>query len=295
MLHLEFAVASTEINSVSDLALLDARFGFDRGAVLSVFPKAWFREVSQQLVRGHSGASLARATERLKAFKDNKSVSFSRIYQGNDWKTSVIASHATYPFHRIVEQSFNQRPMFISSIAELDDADFNYNSRYLRNAQSLSEAASALLVGAEKVTIYDPFICVTKPGYRKTLLELMRLCNKPEIEFHIFSEEDGKPNWTNREQELQLFKNSLPNNIKLYWYCADDNGSGFLHPRGLLTAKGGLVYDRGFVEPNDRDQRTELTDIIPMASDMLEAKAKSYNASQHEDFELVRDVWCSQP
>ena len=65
MLHLEFAVAPTEVNSLADLALLDARLGFDRGAVLSGFPKAWFREVSDQLRRTHQGDTLDRATERL--------------------------------------------------------------------------------------------------------------------------------------------------------------------------------------------------------------------------------------
>ena len=124
----------------------------------------------------------------------------------------------------------------------------------------------------------------------------MKVCKKDEVEFHVFSEEDGKPAWQRTEQALEEFKATLPENIKLFWYCADDSGSGFLHARGLFTAKGGLVYDRGFEEPNDVAQRTELTDITPMPSNLLQAKATSYNTSlQYEDFVLVRDVWSSHP
>ncbi|PSV47848.1 hypothetical protein [Photobacterium sp. GB-36] len=296
MLHLEFAVAPTEIKSLTDLALLDARLGFDRGAVLSSFPKAWFRDVSDQLRRTHNGTSLDRATERLNSFKNNKTVSFTRAYQKGSWINAAIVSHGNVPFHRLVEQSFTQLPTFVSSITELEDPDFNYNSQFPRDALSLAKAATALLLGAEKVTIYDPYICATKAGYLKTLIELMKLCNKGEVEFHVFSEEDGKPAWDRTEQALVEFKETMPENIKLYWYCADDDSSGFLHSRGLFTAKGGLIYDRGFIEPTDRYQRQELTDIIPMSITLLQAKAKSYNTSlQYEDFKLVRGVWSSHP
>lgn len=296
MLHLEFAVAPTEVNSLADLALLDARLGFDRGAVLSGFPKAWFRDVSDQLRRTHNGTSLDRATERLRTFKNNKTVAFTRTYQEGSWVNAATVSHENVPFHRLVEQSFTQLPVFVSSITELEDPDFNYNSQFPRDAVSLAQAATALLLGAEKVTIYDPFICATKLGYRKTLLEFMKLCKKADVEFHIFSEEDGKPAWDRTEQALVALKAVMPRNIKLYWYCADDDGSGFLHSRGLFTAKGGLIYDRGFAEPGDRDQRQELTDITPMPNDLLQAKANSYNTSlQYEDFDLVRGVWSSHP
>lgn len=76
-----FAVAPTEVTSLADLAFLDARLGFDRGAVLSGFPKAWFRDVSNQLRRAYQGNTLDRATERLRAFKENKTVAFNPAFK----------------------------------------------------------------------------------------------------------------------------------------------------------------------------------------------------------------------
>ncbi|EGR3959837.1 hypothetical protein DDN62_17225 [Vibrio cholerae] len=294
MLHLEFAVAPSQINSLMDLVILEARMGYEKGAVLSRFPKAWFREVSQQLNAELDGTKLDRATEKLRTLQSSKLVSFGRSFDGEGWVEAARNSHDAKLFHRLVEDSFDDRPVFVPSLIDLEDADFAYVSFYTREAESLASAASGLLFGAEKVTIYDPYICATNAGSRKTLLELMKLCKKGEVEFHVFSEEDKKPAWDLTEQALVEFKDVMPENTKLYWYCADDQGSGFLHSRGLFTAKGGLIYDRGFSEPGAIEQRQELTEIIPMPIDVLQAKAKSYNTSlQYENFELVRGVWSS--
>lgn len=294
MLHLEIAVAPSEIHTLQDLALLDARLGFDKGTVLSSFPNAWFRDVAEQLRATNSGVGRVILTEKLRRFKDSKIVAFNRQYSGDTWADAARASHDYESFHRLVEESFNDLPTYVHALTDLDDDDFEFVTRYPRHAENLAEAAKALLIGAEKVTIYDPYICLTKNGYKKTLLAMMDLCSKPEVEFHIFSEEDGKRDWALRQTALDVFKAVIPANIRLFWYCADDGGSGFLHPRGLFTAKGGLIYDRGFEEPNDHDQRDKLTDITPMSRNMLDEKSLSYSSSQqYDDFELVRDVWCS--
>ncbi|OOE44255.1 hypothetical protein [Salinivibrio kushneri] len=296
MLHLEFAIAPSQINSLTDLMVLEARMGYEKGAVLSRFPKSWFKEVSQRLNAELDGTTLTRAIEKLRDLQSSKLVSFGRAYEGDAWVEAAKNSHDISQFHRLVEESLDELPVFISSLMDLSDADFMYASRYNREAESLASAASGLLFGAEKVTIYDPYICATKPGSRKTLLELMKVCEKDEVEFHVFSEEDKKPPWQQTEQDLVALKGKMPENIKLYWYCADDGGSGFLHSRGLFTAKGGLIYDRGFSEPAAIEQRQELTDIIPMPNDLLQVNAKSYNTSlQYEDFNLVRGVWTSHP
>ncbi|MFA0338875.1 hypothetical protein AB4488_10335 [Vibrio breoganii] len=296
MLHLEFAVAPKQINSLMDLVILESRMGYEKGAVLSRFPSVWFKEVSQQLSADLDGTKLDRATEKLRKLKASKLVALGRVFEGEVWADAARNSHDTKSFHRLVEESFNDQPVFVPSLEDLEDADFAYVSLYTREAESLANAASALLFGAEKVTIYDPYICATKAGSRKTLLELMQLCKKNDVEFHVFSEEDRKPAWDQTKQALVEFKATMPGNIQLYWYCVDDQGSGFLHSRGLFTAKGGLIYDRGFSEPAAVDQIQELTEITPMPIDLLQAKAKSYNTSlQYEDFNLVRGVWTSHP
>lgn len=294
MLHLEFAVAPNQIRTHSDLSLLESRMGYEKGTVLSRFPKSWFKDVSEQLNAQLDGRQLDKATERLRRIKENKLVALGRAFEGESWSDAARNSHGIKAFHRLAEGSFDDLPVFTPSFMDLDDDDFVYISQYTRDATSLAVPASALLFGAEKVTIYDPYICPTKQGYRNTLIELMKLCKKDDVEFHVFSEDDKNPGWVQTEQHLESLKVEMPENIKLFWYCADDQGSGFLHARGLFTAKGGLIYDRGFQEPCDHGQRQELTNITPMSNSLLQADAAAYNTSQQDGkFRLVRDVWCS--
>ena len=294
MLHLEFAVAPHEVTSLHHLSIIEARMGFEKGALLSRFPSGWFREVSEHLRRNVAENSIDRTTEKLRQIKNNKLVAFQREYVGNDWAHAAQNSHVQSPFHRMIEESLNGPPHLISSIEDLEEGDFVFATQYQRNAQSLANAAQALLNGAEKVTLYDPYFCPMKVGYLNTLKECMNLCRKADVEFHVFSEEDGKPDWQLRLDSLLALKEDLPANIRLFWYCVDDNGSGFLHSRGLFTSKGGLVYDRGFEEPSDLAQRVELTDVTPMPIGLLTEKARAFNtAQQYEQFTLFRDVWSS--
>ena len=294
MLHLEFAVAPHEVTSFHHLSIIEARMGFEKGALLSRFPNGWFREVSEHLRQNVAANRIDRTTEKLRQIKNNKLVAFQRDFVGDDWANAAQNSHVQSPFHRVIEQSLNAPPHLISSIEDLEDGDFVFATQYQRNAQSLASAAQAMLNGAEKVTLYDPYFCPTKVGFLNTLKECMNLCRKADVEFHVFSEEDRKPDWQVRLNSLSALQEELPANIRLFWYCVDDGGSGFLHSRGLFTSKGGLVYDRGFEEPRDLEQRDELTDVTPMPIGLLTEKARAFNtAQQYEHFTLVRDVWSS--
>lgn len=295
MLHLEFAISPNQIRNMADLNLLEARLGFDKGAVLSRFPKGWFGEVSRHLNASLNGQQVDRATEKLRRIKESRLVSFNREYAGTPWHEAAATSHQAQPFHRIVDGITDDRPYYISDWQSLEDDDFVPNTQYARNAASLAGAAKALLLDAEKVTIYDNYLCPTRLGCRKTLLKVMCLCQKP-VEIHVFSEEEGKPDRAEREQALaQHFQGNLPANIKLFWYWLDDAGNGLLHQRGLFTGKGGLIYDRGFEEPRALDQRRTPTTITPMPRDLLEDRFRLFNPAQlgAGGLSLVGSVWQS--
>ncbi len=295
MLHLEFAISPDQIRNMADLNLLEARLGFDKGAVLSRFPKNWFKEVSDRLNAALNGQQLDRATEKLRRIKESRLVSFNRPYAGAAWHEAAATSHQTQPFHRVVDGVTDNRPHYISDWQNLEDGDFAFNTQFNREATSLAGAAKALLMDAEKVTIYDNYICPTRHGCRETLLEVMRLCQKP-VELHVFSEEDRKPDRALLEQALEHFKRDLPANISLFWYWLNDAGNGLLHQRGLFTGRGGLIYDRSFDEPGDLDQRRTLTTVTPMPRDLLEDRARLFNPAQlGGGLSLVGTEWKSHP
>ncbi|MFM5381768.1 hypothetical protein [Aeromonas sp. Y311-2] len=183
------------------------------------------------------------------------------------------------PFHRVVDGTTDNRPHYIANWQDLDDDDFDFNTQFNRDATSLAGAAKALLLNAEKVTIYDNYICPTRPGDLSTLREIMAVCGKAEVELHVYSKDYGKPPRQERARLLNQFCQGLPQTIRLFWYWIGDRGSGLLHQRGLFTAKGGLIYDRGFEEPQDRRKRLTPTTIIPMPRALLEDRARLFNGS----------------
>lgn len=294
MLHLEIAVAPEQVRDLADLNLLEARIGFDKGAVLSRFPAKWYAHVSRNLAG--QGGHVDRVTEKLKRIKDSRLVGFDRVFDGENWSMAAQRSHQVQPFHRVIDGVSHQIPHFITDLQQMGDVDFQFQTQYPKDALSLANAARALLTDAEKVTLFDNFICPTRAGCVKTMTEMMHLCTKADVEFHVFAEEDKKPLRQQRDKALEDLKARLPAHIKLYWYWLDDNGSGYLHQRGLFTAKGGLIYDRGFEEPNDRLQRQVLTDITPMPQRGLEAKARDFNPAQlGPELALVGIPWKSHP
>ncbi|MFV0511307.1 MAG: hypothetical protein ACK5M8_18965 [Shewanella algae] len=294
MLHLEIAVAPEQVRDLADLNLLEARIGFDKGAVLSRFPAKWYAHVSRNLAG--QGGHVDRVTEKLKSIKESRLIGFGRAFDGENWSMAAQRSHEVQPFHRVIDGVSDERPYFINDLQLMGDVDFQFETQYPKDALSLANAARALLTDAEKVTLFDNFICPTRAGCVKTLTEMMHLCTKAEVEFHVFAEEEGKPARAERDQALDDLKAHLPAHIKLYWYWLDDDGSGHLHQRGLFTGKGGLIYDRGFEEPNDHLQRSVLTDITPMPQLTLGAKVRDFNPAQlSPPLSLVDMPWQSHP
>lgn len=234
-----------------------------------------------------------KAEEKLRIIKDQSLISLSRVYNGKTWLEAAENSHSEERFHRIIDTSAVANEYIKSILDDLDDDDFKFTTEYQRKSTSLAYAAKALLINAEKVTLFDPYICSTNIGSMNVLNQLMLYCYKSDVEFYIFSDEDRKPSWNERKDKLVEIVKTMPKNIKLYWYSVNDNGSGLMHKRGLFTSKGGLIYDRGFQEPRDIDQQKLFTDIAPMPLQMFEADSQLYNSStNHENFRIVYQ-WCS--
>ena len=80
MLHNEFAIDPSQIQSLNDIRLLEARFGFDKGSLISGFPKAWFKEVAERITRLVSTQQADNVTDELQLLKSNSLVNFNRVY-----------------------------------------------------------------------------------------------------------------------------------------------------------------------------------------------------------------------
>lgn len=295
MFYKEFAIEPSQIKTIADLRWLEARFGYEKGALVSAFPGRWIRAVLESIKASNEEGELDVLTELLGDLKSKVLHRYSRNFNGESWVASAQLSHDEKPFHRIIQASQFEPPVWVDSLYKLGEHDFDIIPSCQRSSEAMANIAETLLVNAEKVILVDPYACPTKVGFNKTLLALMEKCNKEAIEFIVFSEEEGKPDWTLRIKALESLNKQLPQNITLAWASINDGGTGVIHPRALFTAKGGINYDRGFEEPRDNAQREEMNLLNLLSRSHLEDFAKKYNISQPlAPLELVQPVWRSK-
>ena len=108
----------------------------------------------------------------------------------------------------------------------------------------------------------------------------MSACEKDRVTFVLFAEEEKKCNWDTRLESLDRFSRSMPDNIVLKYFSLSDQGTGFIHQRCLYTAKGGVIYDRGFEVPRDLAQQETPAEVSLMTRVQLESKVRNYNEAQ---------------
>ena len=111
----------------------------------------------------------------------------------------------------------------------------------------------------------------------------------------IYSEEDQCHDaFEIRRKTLESLKVQLPKNIKLTWCFLSDNGTGYMHPRALFTAKGGINFDRGFQEPSDVDQKNAPNLLSVLTKVQLEKFTFDYNYNQINQPLEIKQFWQSE-
>lgn len=303
MLHREFAIDPALFKRIEDLRILDGRFGFDNGAMISRFPKGWYSQVVEGLKAQLTDKQVDSISDQLKLIQNNMLVAMGRGYEGESWPESASNSHYERPFHRVLSEDLDDAPIFLKHWDQLSPKDFEVVPLAKRTAESISGLSEMLLYAAERVTLVDPYARITDRGFRKTLKELMGKCRKSHVSFTVISEEvpEGDRGYERHGWELmglpeiERFKRDIPENITLKWLSLDDGGTGELHDRFIFTSKGGIVFGRSFAEPAELDQKEASFSINLMSLAQLEIYSKQYNEYQiSEPLNLVRPVWSSK-
>jgi len=303
MLHREFAIDPALFRRIEDLQVLDGRFGFDNGAMISRFPKGWYAQVVEGLKAQLTDKQVDTISDQLQWIKNNMLVALDRGYSGDPWSESATISHHERPFHRVLSEDLDDSPIFLKNWNQLTPRDFHLTPIAKRTAESISALSEMLLHSAERVTLVDPYAKITDRGFQKTLKALMAKCRKAAVSFLVISEEipEGHRDYEKHGWELmglpaiEQFKRDIPENITLKWLSLDDGGTGELHDRFIFTSKGGIVFGRSFAEPAELDQKEASFSINLMSLAQLEIYSKQYNEYQiSEPLSMVRPIWSSK-
>jgi len=280
MLFAEFAVNPEQVNSLENLAQLKSSFDLSRGTLISAFPKNWLALLDQRLGGNLNQIQKQRMVALLTTIRDRAVVKSGRDYAGDNWVQAAHAINDQKPFYSIIGSDTNAPPRHLQSLEQLELVDFeSFGSIDVpRNALSLIQPVAPLLSTSSRIRLVDPYACPTKPSVTAVLRSLFEVIGTKQCVVEIYSEEAAARDLV--EAHFRQLIRLLPDNISLLWSVLNDGGTGQLHQRLLFTERGGVIFDRGFIEPPDHEQRLAITNLRTMNRAQVDNSTRDYNEAQ---------------
>lgn len=266
------------------------KFGFDKGRLISEFPKRWFREVYNATI-GLPPVQKKRIEEGLNQARKNKVVRSGRPYDGQagDWLYNALREHRRLPFHAIIARA---NPSGDEAVLLADDIDelqllmnVPHDCAVRRDAASLSAAMKEMLRFSSRILFVDPFYDPFNERYKSTFRECLGIVSSlnpaAACEIH-YRYHDRKPaNDVLEREAARLFSDVIPKGMEVTIFCwkQKDHGEDF-HARYLLTDKGGIALDAGFSAEGSH----QTTDMHLMSYGLSQEKLKMFGlTSAHYD------------
>ena len=295
MFH-EYAVEPRAIGSSWEaFRYIIEKFGFDRGRLISEYPKPWLREVYDAGL-GLPPVEKKRIEEKLIQAKRNKLVRFVRPYdrEAGDWLFNAIARQADMPFHAIIATANPDAHDAVLVSADLDELNplmtVPHDCAIARDAASLSAAMDLLLRCSHEILFVDPYYDPFNARYQRTLRACLNIvhegnpkavCEIHHIEHKLCAPVEG----IEKAGELK-FKGVIPDGmtVSIFRWKEKDGGEDF-HARYLLTDRGGIRIDAGF----SAEGKHQTTDFGLMDFDLSQTRRAAL-ARDSDVYELVEPV-----
>lgn len=286
MLH-EFALNPIVISTFDKFRYYFENFGVEHGRLISQFPKRWQRMVIEACTE--HGTKRTEFVERLRGI-NSKLIQSGRPYDGElDWLENAETQHITKPFHAIISISNPRKQLFVLIDDELDETDPRWNvdrERVIpRTAEDIASCCARLLQISTEIIFVDRNFNPSAIRWRRPLERLLDdAChgkNPVRLELHIgwedaegISREMALQNWcSNCEEKLHSL---IPRGFSLrvfIWERKERQVPGDkLHPRYILTDRGGIRIDYGL----DEGKPGETTDISLLNHSLYEHRWKDY-------------------
>ena len=247
---------------------LAEKFGYDRGRLLSLFPKKWLR-LADDSAMNLRPIERHKIVEKLRELKNHASIKSNRPYDNriDSWLENALLQHQNDPFHAIIAATNPRNENFVLPANDLDENHplmaVPHECRVKRDIDSLSAALRQLLRIGSRLVFVDPFFDPFKTNYKRIFfrcLSIVKSMNpKADCEIHYRYSDDRK--LTNVELERNantLFKDVVPEGMSVRIFCwREKEGGEDFHARFLLTDRGGIRLDAGF-DPTGDHQTTDL-------------------------------------
>ncbi|MBN2572361.1 MAG: hypothetical protein JXA68_09560 [Ignavibacteriales bacterium] len=293
----EYALDPEVMANWENFKFFSSHFGFERGRLISRFPNKWEKMIISFCEKNTSLSPINRA--RIVEYLSNEKLNFKNKFVRNarnyvpniSWINNAKNSHNEKQFHAIISNEDDD------NILKVDDIDEHCHLWKVETALPVKRRAS------EIVKYLKPFF-----EMMSELLFVDRFFNPEEEKYykafriyfnHIFClDKDFKriEIHTGKNQEFDLdifidnfvknFRDVIPENKTVTAYIWDRLYKGEnIHPRYLLTEKGGINIDHGF----DNGVGDETTDISILSNELHKKRWENFQPGNNT-FQLINKI-----
>jgi len=279
MIH-EFTVDPDALAGWHNFRYLVEKFGVANGRLISRFPKEWKRMVYQacEACPDVEKKRIVVALEQI----DDKLLAAGRTYDRTEqWVPNALRSHAEKPFQGIVTVAEKIAEGGLLDAATLSDASPGWRvdrgGVIPRTAEAMAAAAAGLLGCSTEIRFVDQYFSGSA-RHGRPLTRFIAAAfagNSPvrRMEYHL-SVRGVSPDHFSDLLERQRRHLALPERAQLLfvrWESLDEGDN--IHPRYILTERGGLRFEVGLDEGDDG----ETTDVECVSETIYRARWPQYD------------------
>ncbi|PHR22444.1 MAG: hypothetical protein COA37_12050 [Hoeflea sp.] len=298
MIH-EYAVEPEAIaTDWARFRYLAEKFGFEKGRLISRFPKKWEASVHEAIKRSEMrDVERKKAIEKLLAMKRFALVPSRRDFDPNtSWLDNALAQHKAKPFNAIISETAVAGSQAVLVAADLDENTPLFQAttswRVLMTNDGFADGVAPLLCAAKEVMIVDPYFEIISARYAGPLIAMMQRMSSAgiaEANIQIHRKDGGDYELEVLKANIQaVFGVNIPEgfSIEVFEWQRRKPGPAF-HDRYVLCDCGGIASHSGF-GTNHNGEDVLLT-ALPL-SEVIEL-AKRFRL-ESAAYDLCRSVLC---
>jgi len=271
-MHSIFTIEPSALDNWQDLRYISEKFGLSHGRLIGQYPNTWFRKVYEAAKSaGVSEVEIKRIEEKLNTIKSDRVVKLGANYDNSkSWLINALADELADKVSVVLTKAHSDGHR-CWSVSEVEEKIFlnHRDGKVKRTATDIASSLRFIVRKASSLYLVDPYF-QPKSANTKVLSKILDLCiaeRAPELEICIhtaFSKNDMTANEL-KNQFAQLLNSQNFENISVSLIRWKDEACKFdLHARYAVSNIGGIRVDRGFNEPEDRDEREKKTDVVCM-------------------------------
>jgi hypothetical protein len=290
-MHFEFAIDPASINRWEPFRYVFDNCGYEHGRLISRFPKKW-KKMVYEACEDCGEIEKKKIEERLVNI-DGKFYKNSRDYDSSkDWLINAELKHGIIPFRAIISSDNPRNIDDILLIGDLHSETHNWkidkDITIERTPNDLAKCAEALLSQSEEIVFVDPYYGPENERYRRTLEKYLQIVkrnckNIRRIEYHLQCVDGGATKDFFISESKKRLQRIVPDKLRIHFIRWRQLVQGdHLHPRYILTDKGGLRYESGL----DQGEDGETTDVSLLDSEVYKRRWEEYRRDSNV-FEFV--------